>query len=108
MPVWGAVAQLKVCWFETHRRQSLCCVLEQDTETGIKQDKKSPRSDWDEKYQSKQTFYPLPSTGSTQVDPSRQDRTTVDSDVQNQTKQMETSKRTTQILLLCPLRFNSH
>ena len=30
---------------------SLCCVLEQDTETGIKQkDKKSSRSDWDEKY----------------------------------------------------------
>ena len=24
MPVWGAVAQLKVCYFETHRRQSLC------------------------------------------------------------------------------------
>ena len=31
--------------------ESLCCVLEQDTETGIKQkDKKSSRSDWDEKY----------------------------------------------------------
>ena len=50
---------------------SLCCILEQDTDTGIKQkDKKSSRSDWDEKYQSKQTFYPLLSTGSTQVDPS--------------------------------------
>ena len=31
--------------------ESLCCVLEQDTKTGIKQkDKKSSRSDWDEKY----------------------------------------------------------
>ena len=31
--------------------ESLCCVLEQDTETGIKQkDKKSSRSDWDETY----------------------------------------------------------
>ena len=40
-----------------------CCILEQETETGIKQkDKKSSRSDWDEKYQSKQTFYPLLST----------------------------------------------
>ena len=105
MPVLGAVAQLKVCLFETHRRQC----LEQDTETGIKQkDKKSSRSDWDEKYQSKQTFYPLLSTGSTQVDPSRQDRTIVDSDVKNQAKQIKTSKRTNQMLLLCPVRLNSH
>ena len=89
--------------------ESLCCVLKQDTETGIKQkDKKSSRSDWDEKYQSKQTFYTLPSTGSTQVDPSRQDRTIVDSDVMNQAKQMKTSKRTNKMLLLCPLRLNSH
>ena len=29
--------------------------------------------DWDEKYQSKQTFFPMLSTGSAQVDPSRQD-----------------------------------
>ena len=72
----------------------MCCVLEQDTETGIKQkDKKSSRSDWDEKYQSKQTFYPLLSTESTQVDPSRQDRKIVDSNVKNQAKQIKTSKR---------------
>ena len=65
------------------RRQSHCV----DTETGIKQkDKKSSRSDWDEKYQSKQTFYPLLCTGSTQVDPSRQDRKIVDLDVKNQVK----------------------
>ena len=52
--------------------ESLCCVLEQDTETGIKQkDKKSSRSDWDEKYKSKQIFYRLLITGSMQVDPSR-------------------------------------
>ena len=58
---------------DQQRSESLCCVLKQDTETGIKQkDKKSSRSDWDEKYQIKQTFYPLLtcSTGSTQVDPS--------------------------------------
>ena len=67
----------------------------QDTETGIKQkDKKSSRSDWDKKYQSKQTFYRLLSTGSAQVDPSRQDRKIVDSDVKNQAKQVKTSKRT--------------
>ena len=78
---------------DSQTSESLCCVLEQDTETGIQQkDKKSSRSDWDEKYQSKQTFYPLPSTGSTQVDPSRQDRTIVDWDVKNQANQMKTSK----------------
>ena len=84
-------------------------VTEQDTETAIKQkDKKSSRSDWDEKYQSKQTFYRLLSTGSTQVDPSQQDRKIVDSDVKNQAKQIKTSKRTNQMLLLCPVRLNSH
>ena len=36
---------------DSETSESLCCVLEQDTETGIKQkDKKSSRSDWDEKY----------------------------------------------------------
>ena len=34
MPVWGAVAQLKVC---SQTSESGCCVIEQDTETGIKQ-----------------------------------------------------------------------
>ena len=35
---------------DSQTSKSLCCVLEQDTETGIKQkDKKSSRSDWDEK-----------------------------------------------------------
>ena len=69
---------------DSQTSESLCCVLEQDTETGIKQkDKKSSRSDWDEKYQSKQIFYRLLSNGSTKVDPSRQDRKIVDSDVKN-------------------------
>ena len=37
MPVWGAVAQVR----DSQTSESLCCVLEQDTETGIKQkDKK--------------------------------------------------------------------
>ena len=89
--------------------ESLCCVLEQDTETGIKQkDKKSSRSYWDEKYQSKQTFYWVLITGSTQLDPSRQDRKIVDLDVKNQAKQVKTSKRTNQMLLFCPVRLNSH
>ena len=36
---------------DSQTSESLCCVLEQDTETGIKQkDKKSSRSDWEEKY----------------------------------------------------------
>ena len=36
---------------DTQTSESLCCVLEQDTETDIKKkDKKSSRSDWDEKY----------------------------------------------------------
>ena len=35
---------------DSQTSESLCCVLEQDTETGIKQDTKSSRSDWDEKY----------------------------------------------------------
>ena len=84
--------------------ESLCCVLEQDTETGIKQkDKKSSRSDWDEKYQRKLTFYPLLSNRSTQVDPSRQDRKIVDSEVKYQAKQ--TNKP---YALLCPIRLNSH
>ena len=79
---------------DSHTTESLCCVLKQDTETVVKQkDKKSSRSDWDEKYQSKQTFYPLLCTGSTQVDQSRQDRKIVDSDVKNQAKQIKTSKR---------------
>ena len=74
---------------DSQTSESLYCVLEQATETGIRQkDKKSSRSHWDEKYQSKQTFYPLPSTGSTQVDPSRQDRKIVDSEEKNQAKQM--------------------
>ena len=86
---------------DSQTSESLYCVLEQDTETGIKQkDKKSSRSDWDEKYQSKQTFYRLLSTRSTQVDPSRQDRKIVDLDVKNQAKQVKTSKRTNQMLLL--------
>ena len=94
---------------DSQTSESLCCVLEQDTETGIKQkDKKLSRSDWGEKYQSKQTFYRLLSTGSTQVDPSRQDRKIVDLDVKNQAKQVKTSKRTNQMLLLCPVRLNSH
>ena len=94
---------------DSQTSESLCCVLEQDTEAGIKQkDKKSSRSDWDEKYQSKQTFYPLSSTGSTQVDLSRQARKIVDSDVKNQAKQMKTSKRTNKMLILCPVRLNSH
>ena len=89
--------------------ESLCYVLEQDTETGIKQkDKKSSRSDYDEKYQSKQTFYRLLSTGSIQVDPSRQDGNIVDWDVKNQAKQVKTNKRTQQMLILCPVRLNSH
>ena len=67
---------------DSQTSESLCCVLEQDTQTGIKQKhKKSSRSDWDEKYQSKQAFYPLLNTGSTKVDPSRQDRKIVDWDV---------------------------
>ena len=93
---------------DSQTSESLYCVLEQDTETGIKQkDKKSSRSDWDEKCQSKQIFYRLLSTGSTQVDPSRQDRKIVDSDVKNQAKQIKTSKRTNQMLLLCTVRLNS-
>ena len=33
---------------DSQTSESLCCVLEQDTETGIQQkDKKSSRSDWD-------------------------------------------------------------
>ena len=73
---------------DSQTSESLCWVLEQDTKTGIKQKHKiSSQSDWDEKYQSKQTFYPLLSTGSTQVDPSRQDRKIVDSDLKNQAKQ---------------------
>ena len=36
---------------DSQTSESLCCVLEQDTETGIKQkDMKLSRSDWDEKY----------------------------------------------------------
>ena len=36
---------------DSQTSESLCCVLEQDTETGIKQkEKKSSRSDWDEIY----------------------------------------------------------
>ena len=94
---------------DSQTSESLCCVLEQDTETGIKQkDKKSSRSDCDEKYQSKQTFYRLLSTGSIQVDPSRQDRKIVDWDVRNQAKQVKTNKRTQQMLILCPVRLNSH
>ena len=43
---------------DSQTSESLCCVLEQDNETGIKQkDKNSSQSDCDEKYQSKQTFY---------------------------------------------------
>ena len=88
---------------DSQTSESLCCVLEKDTETGIKQkDKKSSRSDWDEKYQSKKKFYPLLSNGSTQVDPSRQDRKIVDSDVKNQAKQIKTSKRTNQMLDTLP------
>ena len=94
---------------DSQTSESLCCVLEQDTETGIKQkDKKSSRSDCDEKYQSKQTFYRLLSTGSIQVDPSRQDLKIVDWDVKNQAKQVKTNKRTQQMLILCPVRLNSH
>ena len=94
---------------DSQTSESLCCVLEQDTETGIKQkDKKSPQSDWDEKYQSKQIFYRLLITGSIQVDPSRQDRKSVDSVVKNQAMQAKTSKRINQMLLLCPVRLNSH
>ena len=94
---------------DSQTSESLCCVLEQDTETGIKQkDKKSIRSDCDEKYQSKQAFYRLLSTGSIQVDPSRQDRKIVDWDVKNQAKQVKTNKRTQQMLILCPVRLNSH
>ena len=38
---------------DSQTSESLCCVPEQDIETGIQQkDKKSSRSDWDEKYQS--------------------------------------------------------
>ena len=103
----GSIEGLLVRYSQTS--ESLYCVLEQDAETGIKQkDKKSSRSDWDEKYQSKQTFYPLPSTGSTQVYPSRQDQKIVNSDEKNQAKKMKTSKRTNQMLLLCPVRLNSH
>ena len=87
---------------DSQTSESLCCVLEQDTETGIKQkDKKSSRSDWDEKYKSKQIFYRLLITGSIQVDPSPQDRKIVESDVKNQAMQVKTSKRTNQKLLLC-------
>ena len=94
---------------DSQSTESLCCVLEQDTETGIKQKiNKLSRFDWDEKYQSKQTFYPLLSTGSTQVDPSRQDRKIVDSDVRNQAKQIKTSKRTNKMLIRCPVGLNSH
>ena len=94
---------------DSQTSESLCCVLEQDTETGIKQkDKKSSRSDWDEKYKSKQIFYRLLITGSIQVDPSRQDRKIVDSGVKNQAMQVKTSKRTNQMLLLCPVRLSTH
>ena len=48
------------------------------------------------------------STGSTQVDPSRQDWKIVDLDVKNQAKQIKTSKWTNQMLVLCPVRLNSH
>ena len=46
---------------------------------------------WDEKNQSKQTFYLLLSTRSTQVDPSWHDRKVVDSDVKDQAKQIKTN-----------------
>ena len=94
---------------DSQTSESLCCVLEQNTETGIKEkDKKSSWSDWDEKYQSKQPFCRLLSTGSTQVDPSREDRKIVDLDVMTQAKQVQTSKRTNQTLLLCPVRLNCY
>ena len=45
----GSIEGLLV--LDSQTSESLCCVLEQDAETGIKQkDKKSYRSDWDEKY----------------------------------------------------------
>ena len=67
---------------DSQTSESGCCVIEQDTKTGIKQkDKKSSRSEWDEKYESKQIFYRLLITGSIQVDPSRQDRKIVDSEI---------------------------
>ena len=40
MPVWGAVAQGSIEGLlvrDSQTSESLCCVLEQDTETGIKQ-----------------------------------------------------------------------
>ena len=71
MPVWGAVAQWKGCYFETQRRQSQC-------------------------------FTGCFCTGSTKVDPSRQDWKIVDSDVKNQDKQTKN-----QMLLFWPVRLNS-
>ena len=44
---------------DSQKSESLCCVLEQDTETGIKQkDKKSSRSDWDEKILRQTDIFP--------------------------------------------------
>ena len=95
---------------DSQTSESLCCVLEQDTETGIynRRIRNRPDPTGMKKNQIKQTFYRLLSAWSTQVDPSRQDRKIVDSDVKNQAKQIKTSKRTNQMLLLCPLRLNSY
>ena len=52
---------------DSQTSESLCCDLEQDTETGIKQkDKKSSRSDWDENIKANRYFI-----GCLLLDPSR-------------------------------------
>ena len=86
------------------RSGSIEGLLVQDTETGIKQkDKKSPDPTGMKNIKANRLI-----TGSIQVDPSRQDRKIVDSGVKNQAMQVKTSKRTNQMLLLCPVRLNSH
>ena len=61
----GSIEGLLV--WNSQTSESLCCVLEQDTETGIKQrDKKSSRSDLDEKIKANRYF-----TGCLLLDPSR-------------------------------------
>ena len=73
---------------DSQTSESLCCVLEQGTETGIKQRMRNrPDPTVMKNIKANRHF-----TGSTQVDPSREDRKIVDLDVKTQAKQVKTSK----------------
>ena len=94
---------------DSQTSESLCCVLEQDTETGInRRIRNRPDPTGMKNNKANRYFYRLLITEFIQVDPSRQDREIVDSGVKNQAMQVKTSKRTNQMLLLCPVRRNSH